>query len=148
IVVLGDDEAGLRATVTGLARDHVAIVITGGLGPTLDDVTREACAAAAGVDLVRDEGVVASLRALFAGGGRGRGLSIERRGWCRSGAAGLETPLGTATGFALPIDHALVLALPGPPREMQPMLEQQGIPRLRQHAPASEAIETRRFYLF
>jgi len=46
-VVLGDDEERLRATLADLVRDHVAILITGGLGPTLDDVTRHACAAAA-----------------------------------------------------------------------------------------------------
>jgi competence/damage-inducible protein CinA-like protein len=130
IVVLGDDEAALAATLVDLAARCDAIVVTGGLGPTLDDVTRSAAARATGTDLVLDEAALAELRAWFERSRRPFAASNERQAWFPRGAAILKNPLGTAPGFACSVGRALVFALPGPPREMQAMLEAEVVPRL------------------
>ena len=65
-VVVGDDAPALEKLFYELCRDYQIVVASGGLGPTLDDVTREAAAAAAGVALVRDDATVAWLREMFA----------------------------------------------------------------------------------
>jgi nicotinamide-nucleotide amidase len=146
-VVLGDDEDALVHELLELASSHVAIVVTGGLGPTLDDVTRHAVARAAGVDLVRDEHVLAHLRALFESRGRPFAQSNERQALFPLGAEVLPNPHGTAAGFCIEVGGALVFALPGPPREMIPMLEHEVLPRLARLTGSRAVHERRTFYL-
>ncbi len=146
--VLGDDEDGLVHTLLELSSTCGAIVITGGLGPTLDDVTRHAAARAAGVELVRDESVLAGLRDLFARRGRPFAASNERQALFPRGADVLPNANGTAAGFALEVGGALVCALPGPPREMRPMLHELVLPRILERAAISTCIERRAFHLF
>ncbi|MBI5363386.1 MAG: competence/damage-inducible protein A [Planctomycetes bacterium] len=147
-LVLGDDEEALADAVTRLSADHAAIVITGGLGPTLDDVTRHAVARAAGVVLVQDARVLAELRALFASRGRTFLPANERQALFPAGSTVLDNPGGTAPGFALALGGALVVALPGPPREMLPMLEGELVPRLLRNAPRAHAVAARALHLF
>ena len=146
-VLLGDDEDALVRELSELSARHVAIVVTGGLGPTLDDVTRHAVARAAGVDLVRDEKVLADLRALFAGRGRELAQANERQALFPSGAEVMPNPHGTAAGFCIEVGGALVFALPGPPREMLPMLEHEVLPRLSRLAASRSVHERREFHL-
>lgn len=146
-LVLGDDEDGLVHALAHFAKDHDAIVITGGLGPTLDDVTRHAAARAAGVELVRDENVVTNLRALFAARGRPFPPANERQALFPAGSALLANANGTAPGFALALGGALVFALPGPPREMSPMLVEHVLPRLAAHRPRALALARRTMHL-
>ncbi|MFN0243362.1 MAG: CinA family nicotinamide mononucleotide deamidase-related protein [Planctomycetota bacterium] len=147
LCVLGDDEGGLVGTLAALADDHVGIVITGGLGPTLDDVTRHACARAANVSLVRSEEVVAGLRQMFAQRGMSLPVTNERQALFPAGADVLPNAFGTAPGFVARLGTALVFALPGPPREMQPMLASEVLPRLHAHAAPAGSFARRRFYL-
>ncbi len=152
--VLGDDEDELAALVRELLRDHAAIVITGGLGPTLDDVTRHAVARAAGVELVQDEQVLAGLHQMFERRGRPFAEANARQTLFPLGSIVLPNPNGTAAGFALEIVDGIVFALPGPPREMRPMLAADVLPRLaaRLHASSKSralpCIERRTFHLF
>ena len=147
VVVLGDDEDALAATLVDLASRCDAVIVTGGLGPTLDDVTRAAAARAAGVDLVLSERSLEELRAWFASRSRTFPASNERQAWFPRGAEILENPHGTAPGFVVRVGNALVIALPGPPREMQPMLEAEVVPRvLRLREAASPSAAS--FYLF
>jgi nicotinamide-nucleotide amidase len=146
--VLGDDEDGLVHLVLELAPAHGAILVTGGLGPTLDDVTRHALARAAGVDLVRDEGVLGELRERFARRGRPFAEANARQALFPRGADVLPNGHGTAAGFALNVGAALVVALPGPPREMRPMLEELVLPRLAARARGLPCVERRAFHLF
>jgi nicotinamide-nucleotide amidase len=146
-VVLGDDEDALAATLLDLASRCDAVVVTGGLGPTLDDVTRAAAARAAGVDLVLSERSLEELRAWFAARSRNFPASNERQAWFPRGAKILANPHGTAPGFACEIGGALVFALPGPPREMQPMLEADVVPRLL-HLRGAVAPRAATLYLF
>ena len=147
-LVLGDEEQALAQAVRRLSKDHAAIVITGGLGPTLDDVTRHAVASAAGVELKHDARVLAGLRAFFLARGRQLLPSNERQALFPAGAAVLENRAGTAPGFALGIGRALVFALPGPPREMLPMLEEAVVPRLLALGCGGTAIDVRELHLF
>lgn len=147
-VVLGDDEDGLVHELLELAVGHAVIVLTGGLGPTLDDVTRHACARAAGTDLVLDSAVLRALKDLFETRGRPFAQSNERQALFPRGADVLPNPHGTAAGFCVDVSGSLVFALPGPPREMLPMLENEVLPRVLRARPAHEHYERRTFYLF
>lgn len=146
--VLGDDEDLLVHTLLELAASHGAIVITGGLGPTLDDVTRHAAARAAGVELARDEAVLQSLRELFARRGRPFAEANVRQALFPRGAVVLPNPNGTAAGFALDVAGARVYALPGPPREMRPMLRDHVLPELVARVPGLPCVERRAFHLY
>lgn len=139
-LVLGDDEDALAEALARLARDHDAIVVTGGLGPTLDDVTRHAAARAAGVELATDARVLAELQALFLSRGRPFLPANARQALFPRGADVLPNPNGTAPGFRLALGRAQVFALPGPPREMLPMLEADVLPRLARHAGGASAV--------
>lgn len=118
---VGDDERGLvDALASAMVRAEV-IVITGGLGPTADDLTREALAALAGPGLVHDPEAEVAIRARFEA--RGRPLPDSnlkqalRPPWMRM----IPNPLGTAPGLLGTLDGVLVASLPGPPDEMHPM---------------------------
>jgi len=110
------------------------ILITGGLGPTDDDVTREVVAARLGRVLHRDDGIRESIRELF----RSRGLRYselnDRQAMVPEGAVVLENPNGTAPGLFVPaVDEPRsphLFLLPGPPRELKPMFRDQVAPRL------------------
>lgn len=147
-LVLGDDEDALAEAVRRLAQDHAAIVITGGLGPTLDDVTRHAVARAAKAELVEDEDVLRELEAFLAARGRKLNAANARQALFPARAEVLENPAGTAPGFALRVGEALVFALPGPPREMLPMLDAAVLPRLRALAKEGVATAVRQLHLF
>jgi nicotinamide-nucleotide amidase len=148
LVVLGDDEEALALVLEDLGARCATIVVTGGLGPTLDDVTRAAAARAAGTDLALSGATLADLKVWFARHGRAFAASNERQAWFPRGAEILENPLGTAPGFACRVGGALVFALPGPPREMAAMLEGCVVPRLARLGPAGEALARARFFLF
>lgn len=123
------DEAA-AALREALARAEL-VVCTGGLGPTTDDVTREALAAATGRPLRTDPAALAALEAYL----RRRGLkpspTSARQALLPEGAEALPNPHGTAPGIALAREGRLVLCLPGPRRELVPMWEEHGLPRVR-----------------
>ncbi len=148
VVVLGDDEHALAALLAELSCRYSAVVITGGLGPTLDDITRHAVARAASVELVLAEHVVLELRRQFVTRQQPFSDANARQALFPAGSEILPNPFGTAPGFMCPLNGALVFALPGPPREMLPMLERELVPRLVAAAPSPVAIELQRFYLF
>jgi nicotinamide-nucleotide amidase len=146
-VVMGDDEDALVHELLELCPSHVAVIVTGGLGPTLDDVTRHAVARAAGVDLSSDGRVLAQLRQLFESRGRPFAQANERQALFPEGAEVMPNPHGTAAGFCIEVAGALVFTLPGPPREMLPMLDQEVLPRLAQLTGARTVHERRSFHL-
>ncbi|MCB1098506.1 MAG: competence/damage-inducible protein A [Verrucomicrobiae bacterium] len=109
------------------------VLVTGGLGPTSDDITRELVAELLGRPLHRNEAIVAGLQAFFAK--RGRPLQPEnlRQADVPEGAEVLENPFGTAPGLYVPgtADTPHIFLLPGPPRELRPMIPADVLPRLR-----------------
>jgi nicotinamide-nucleotide amidase len=104
------------------------VIVTGGLGPTSDDLTRDVVAEAAGVELVYHPEIWAGLEQRFAG----RRLVEANRRQCYlpAGFTILPNPHGTAPGFSGRIGGAMVFALPGPPRELQPMWRDAVLPVL------------------
>ena len=147
-VVLGDDEGALRALAEEAGRRVDLVLVTGGLGPTLDDVTRHALAAAAGVDLVEDTHSLETIRGWFLARGRPFAESNRRQALVPRGARVLENPLGTAPGFVLRVGRALLAALPGPPREMERMYTAELAPLLERELPARAPIRSASFHLF
>jgi nicotinamide-nucleotide amidase len=121
--VVGDDRRQV-ARVVREALDHVQLIVcTGGLGPTEDDVTREAVAQALDMPLDLDAGIADRIRQRFAR----RGLVMSeinlRQAMVPRGATVLENPNGTAPGLLIERGGVTIVLLPGPPREMTPMLD-------------------------
>lgn len=121
---------------TALGRSDV-VVVTGGLGPTPDDITREGVAAATGRALVRHEGLVETIRGIFERLGARHGGPVRampesnlRQADLPEGATAID-PVGTAPGFVLEHEGTLLFALPGVPWEMKAMLGGAVLPRLR-----------------
>jgi nicotinamide-nucleotide amidase len=140
---VGDNEARVaQALAEALGRADV-ILCAGGLGPTVDDVTREAVAKATGSQLVLDQEVAEDLRAFFASFGRQMSPNNVRQAMFPRGARILENPKGTAPGFAVEVDGKLVVAMPGPPREMLPMLREHVIPMLAEQFGTDSLLVTR-----
>jgi nicotinamide-nucleotide amidase len=126
-------------------READLVVSTGGLGPTPDDLTREAIAAATGRDPAVDPELESWLRALFRRRGTEMPATNLKQAWLVPGAAALRNGNGTAPGWWLEVDGRVVVALPGPPREMWPMWQAEVRPRLdRRGVGADLAHETMR----
>jgi nicotinamide-nucleotide amidase len=123
--VVGDDRGELAALLR-LALERVdLVVLTGGLGPTDDDVTREVAADVLGRELTEDPAITARLRGRFAARFQGAMPEINRRqAMVPAAARVLENTRGSAPGLWMEAGERVVLLLPGPPRELKPMVEQ------------------------
>lgn len=129
-VVLGDDRALLARTFWELARDYAIVVASGGLGPTLDDVSREAAADAARVPLETHAHVLQGLCEAWERLGTPWPESNARQATFPAGAQVMPNTCGTAPGFRVWIDGGMLAVLPGPPREMRAMLVGELLPWL------------------
>jgi nicotinamide-nucleotide amidase len=121
--VVGDDVGELARTIESALAWADLLVITGGLGPTEDDMTRDAVARVLGLEMDVDEEIVTRLRDRFARRGMTMPEINRRQAMVPRGAAVLPNPNGTAPGLWLEKGRTALLLLPGPPREMKPMLE-------------------------
>ena len=123
-VVVGDDMENLRWIIKQACKRAQLVIISGGLGPTEDDITREAAATALKRELEFKEELVESLRERF----RKRGINMPdintRQAFTIAGAEILPNPRGTAPGLYLEHDNCQLLLLPGPPGEMKPIFDQ------------------------
>ncbi|MEO7118033.1 MAG: molybdopterin-binding protein [Candidatus Limnocylindrales bacterium] len=122
------------------------VVSTGGLGPTPDDLTREAIAAACGLQPVVDPDLEIWLRGLFERRGVAFPTANLKQAWLIDGAVALPNGNGTAPGWWVERpDGRVIAALPGPPREMRPIWQDEVVPRLQQRGVgADRAAETLR----
>jgi nicotinamide-nucleotide amidase len=113
------------------------IITTGGIGPTEDDLTREAIAALLGEEMTVDPASAEHLRAFW----RSRGQEMPERNLKQAtlipSATQLPNPLGTAPGWMVERDGRVIIAMPGVPREMYRMWQEEAVPRLRQHLPGA-----------
>lgn len=136
---VGRIEAALR---TALARSD-AVVVCGGLGPTPDDVTREALARVMDVAMVRDDEVLERIRRRFEERGRPMPPSNERQADVPEGAAVIEQRRGTAPGLICPLGDQVVYAVPGVPHEMTEMVDRAVVPDLEQRRGGRAVIASR-----
>ena len=122
-LIVGDDREQIAAALQDSFSRADLVVVTGGLGPTDDDLTREAAAAVFGLELFEDSGIVEQISQRFAA----RGLRMpdinRRQAMVPSGAEVLPNRRGTAPGLWIEAGLRRLLLLPGPPPEMEPMLD-------------------------
>ena len=130
-----DDKDRIVAALDRLARLAKVVICTGGLGPTTDDLTTEAVAAAIGVGLERDEASLDHIRRRFDKLGRTMNDSNAKQADFPKGAVILPNPIGTAAGFGVEIRGAHAFFMPGVPREMKLMFDEHVVPRIREIAP-------------
>lgn len=128
---VGDDlEANIAAFGLAVGRSSL-VVVSGGLGPTQDDLTRDALAAVAGVSLVEDAESLAAIEALFARRHRPMAARNRVQALIPQGAEPLANRVGTAPGIWMPVGPSIVVCLPGVPSELKIMFDEQVVPRLK-----------------
>lgn len=130
---VGDNRARLCEVIGQACARAGAVLVTGGLGPTQDDLTRDAIAELAGVPLERSAALVDYLEQRFAARGREVTASNLRQADLPAGARVLD-PVGTAAGFAVEIGGSTVYCLPGVPWEMIALLDRDVVPELAQRS--------------
>lgn len=139
LTVEDDTEAIHKGLRTAL--DAAGVVIaTGGLGPTEDDLTRQAIASYFSLELVEDAGALARIRERFARRGRGMPESNRVQAQVPAGSTIIYNDRGTAAGFYLPADGKHLFVTPGIPYEMEGMLEEFILPHLRELAGAGHHV--------
>jgi nicotinamide-nucleotide amidase len=137
---VGDNlERIARALEIALSRADV-VITTGGLGPTVDDVTRDAVARVMQRPLVLDERQLARIEALFARWGRPMNPNNRRQAYLPQGAIAIDNAVGTAPGFIVEGPRGTVISIPGVPREMEYMMENAVLPYLRSRQEKPEVI--------
>jgi nicotinamide-nucleotide amidase len=130
---VGDNRARVASVLREALERADLVITTGGLGPTVDDVTREAIADAAGVTLSRDPALVEVIESFFARWGRKAGTNNLRQADLPDGARPLDNPVGTAPGILLELPGGkTIIAVPGVPHEMKRMISDHVIPYLRE----------------
>ncbi len=133
--VIGDDRVRLSDAVRAGVASSKLVILSGGLGPTEDDVTRDAVASAVGRELELRQDILDWLEERFKRLGRPMVEINKRQAWIIAGAEVLPNPNGTAPGQWLEHNGSVVMLLPGPPRELKPMFERECIPRLEKLLP-------------
>src|SRR5437667_8801779 len=145
---IGDDRDTLLAAFLHAGERADAVIVNGGLGPTIDDLSQEIAARAAGVELVLSEEWLATMEQFFLRRSRVMSPNNRKQAMLPATAEILDNPIGTACGFALDIGRARFFFTPGVPRELRRMLEEQIIPRLLARGGAPSAIYLKRFHSY
>jgi nicotinamide-nucleotide amidase len=142
--VIGDDRPRLTEAIRNAMERVDIVILSGGLGPTEDDVTRDAAAAALGRSLVHSPEQEAILQERFDRLRRKMAANNRRQTYLVEGADVLANANGTAPGQFIKVGDKVLILLPGPPRELKPMVSNEMIPRLTPLLP-KEAIKVRSF---
>ena len=129
--VVGDRINDISEALTLAAGRSEIIFVTGGLGPTTDDITREAVSLSLGLSMDEDDAVIRQMETMYRKWGRTMSANNRRQAMVPKGARVLANPNGTAPGLFLQDDERLIFVLPGPPRELNPILENDAIPLIR-----------------
>ncbi len=137
--VVGDNADRMVDTLQSAMKRADVVIVTGGLGPTPDDITREAIATATGVALKRDEELAGRIRAIFERLGRDMPEDNLRQADLPEGSTPIA-PEGTAPGFLLESAGTLIFAVPGVPWEMSAMLHKFVVPALKERESAQPII--------
>jgi nicotinamide-nucleotide amidase len=145
---VGDDRETLLRAFRLASERADAVIVNGGLGPTVDDLSQEVAARAAGVDLVLSEEWLARMEEFFRRRSRVMPPNNRKQAMLPATAEILDNPIGTACGFALDIGKARFFFTPGVPRELRRMVEEQIIPRLLARSSTQMAIHLKRFHSY
>jgi len=140
---VGDNQDRIATVLREALERADAVIVCGGLGPTQDDITREAIASVMGVELVRHDELVEAISDLFARRGRTMPANNLRQAEVPAGATPIEQRTGTAPGLICPVGDKVVYAVPGVPYEMREMLERAVLPDLERRAGVRQVFVSR-----
>lgn len=130
-VAVGDNLQRLSETINESLLRTDLIITSGGLGPTVDDLTKEGVSKALGIRLLPDEASIRKIEGLFKAMGRPMTENNIKQGYIPEGAEILENDNGTAPGVLIEKDGKIIIMLPGPPKELYPMFEAKVLPYLK-----------------
>jgi nicotinamide-nucleotide amidase len=142
-VKVGDNQARIVAALRSRLAEADAVIVCGGLGPTHDDITREAIAEVMGVELEFHPEIADVIAKMFAGRGRKMSDNNLRQAMVPRGASIIEQKRGTAPGLVCPVGDKVVYAVPGVPWELYEMFERAILPDLRARSGDTSAIASR-----
>jgi competence/damage-inducible protein CinA-like protein len=145
---VGDDRESLLRAFQLAGERADAVIVNGGLGPTIDDLSQEVAAQAAGVELGLNEEWLAKMEDFFRRRSRVMPPNNRKQAMLPTTAEVIDNPIGTACGFAVDIGRARFFFTPGVPRELKRMLEEQIIPRLLAKSGLQTAIQLKRFHSY
>ena len=142
-ITIGDNEERIASAIRESMERADIVITTGGLGPTIDDPTREAVAKAAGVETEFREDLWQQVVATIARYGRTPSENQKRQAYVPKGALGIANPVGTAPCFIVETERNAVISLPGVPNEMEYVLHESIIPYLQKRFNLNEVIKVR-----
>jgi nicotinamide-nucleotide amidase len=145
---VGDDRNDLLLAFQLAASRADAVIVNGGLGPTVDDLSQEIAARAAGVELRLNDEWMERMESFFRRRSRVMPPNNRKQAMLPEGSELLDNPVGTACGFAVDIGRARFYFTPGVPRELRRMLEEQIVPRLLAKSGMQSAIFLKRFHSY
>lgn len=142
-ITIGDNVERIADALHNSMKRAEIIITTGGLGPTVDDPTREAVARAAGVELEFREDLWEQVVAVISRYGRKPSENQKQQAYVPKGALGIQNPVGTAPCFIVETERNSVISLPGVPHEMEYILHESIVPYLQQRFNLNEIIKVR-----
>jgi nicotinamide-nucleotide amidase len=145
---VGDDRVSLLRAFHQAGERADGVIVNGGLGPTVDDLSQEIAAEACGVKLVLNEYWLERMRQSYARRGRIMPANNQKQAMLPENAEFIDNPIGTACGFAVTIGKARFWFTPGVPREMRRMLDEQVLPRLLKLGGITGQTRLKRFHSF
>src|SRR5881396_3709302 len=145
---VGDDRENLLKAFQLAGQRADAVIVNGGLGPTVDDLSQEIAAQAAGVELALNQQWLTTMEEFFRKRSRVMPPNNKKQAMLPTTAEVIDNPIGTACGFALDIGRARFFFTPGVPRELRRMLEEQIVPRLLAKSGMQTAILLKRFHSY
>jgi len=145
---VGDDRESLINAFLQASQRADAVIVNGGLGPTVDDLSQEVAAEAAGVELECHEVWLAKLKRYYESRGRKMPENNVKQAMLPTGSEVIDNPIGTACGFAIDINAARFFFTPGVPREMHRMVTEQVLPRLFSMSGIKVITRLKRFHTF
>ena len=140
VITIGDDGQNIRETVTSALAKTDVVIITGGLGPTRDDITKKIISDIFQRELVMDKPTLQHVTEIFASRGMALTETNRQQALVPQGCTVLSNPLGTAPGLWIEQDDKVLIALPGVPFEMEKLIRDEVMPRLQAHKRDQHAI--------
>jgi nicotinamide-nucleotide amidase len=147
VTTVGDDPGRIVRAFQDASAESDAVIAAGGLGPTVDDPTRDAAAKAAGVELEFHSDLWEAIEARFHNLGRAIPENNRKQAYLPCGAAALPNPIGTAPGFSLVLGRSVLFAVPGVPSEMEAMVTGQVLPGLIKRFGDGQVVRTRTLHV-